>query len=467
MSSSSENLTDLTVTELGGLLRTRTVSASEVAHAFLERIAALDSRFRAFITVMGDQALSAAARVDKAIGAGEYRGALHGIPVAVKDLFWTDGVRTTNGSAVDADFVPEEDAAVVRCLHDAGAYSIGKTNLCEFAFDPTGRNAHYGSPDNPWKTGHMPGGSSSGSAAAVAAGLAPIALGTDTAGSVRLPSALCGLTGLKPTFGLVSRHGVTLLSWTLDTVGPMARTARDAAILLNAIVDDNPKTPSPVDYTADLDHGIEGLIVGIPKEIFGELTSSEVERAVDAAVVKLAELGATVEEVSIPELEWTPAIGATIATAEAAHLHFQTLLNSGESLDQAVRRRLESGLFISAASYFQAQRARVLLGRKLTEAFHRFDVLATPTVPVPAPRQGEDPLVVEGREVGTRELLLRNTRVFNLNGHPTVSVPCGFSSDGLPIGLQLTGRLFDDASVLRAAHTYQEATDWHLRRPAL
>ena len=327
-------------------------------------------------------------------------------------------------------------------------------------------------PNNPWGLDRMPGGSSSGSGVAVAAGLAPLALGSDTGGSVRIPAALCGITGLKPTFGLVGRSGVTPLAYSLDTVGPMTRTAEDAALALNVLAGHDPDDPgsiasSPRDYTRGLNDGVRGMRIGVPKEFVWEVMDPSVQAAFHKAMAVFNELGADVDEVSIPEIAWTPPISSAIANAEAAVVHGDAVLEKGDLFDQSVRRRIETGFFVSAAAYIRAQRARVLLARRMAGALTTYDLIAMPTVPMPAPKQGTESMEIGGVEISPREALIRITRVFNVARLPAVSVPCGFSPDGLPLAFQLGGPPFEDGRVLRAAHAYQGATDWHMRRPAL
>ena len=469
MTSVGTDITSLTVSELAERIRSKQLSPVEVATAFIARTDALESRVGAFVTRTADQALAAAKTAEAEIAAGGYRGPLHGIPVGVKDIYWTEGVRTTSGSIVRGDFVPDRDATAVARLREAGAYSVGKTGTVEFAFDPTGRNEHYGMPNNPWGLDRMPGGSSAGSGAAVAAGFAPIALGTDTGGSIRIPAALCGLTGLKPTFGLTSRFGVTPLSWSLDTVGPLARSAEDAALALNVLAGYDPKDPGSVraervDYAKGLEGGVRGMRIGVPKEYVWDLMDAEVEAAFRKAMGCLEELGASVEEISIPELEWVPPIAIAITTSEATALYGDLVREQGDRFDQAIRRRIESGMFITAERYLQAMRARVLFTRRLSAVFERVDLLAMPTVATPAPVQGLETVPIGGQEAPVREALLRATRVFNISRLPAVAVPSGFSSDGLPLSMQLGGPAFADARVLQAAHAYQGATDWHTKR---
>ncbi|MBM3939495.1 MAG: amidase [SAR202 cluster bacterium] len=472
MTTRTDDLTQLTVAQLGRRIQRKSVSPVEVARAFVQRIEQLEPRVGAFITQTTEQALDAAREAESQIARGAYKGPLHGIPFATKDLYWTAGVRTTSGSLLDADFVPDTDATAVRKLQEAGAYSIGKVKTTEFAFDPTGRNAHYGIPENPWKPGRLPGGSSAGSAAAVAAGFAPLALGSDTGGSIRLPSAFCGLTGLKPTFGLVSRHGVNLLSWSLDHAGPMARTAQDVAIAMNALAGHDSLDPYSAnqprhDYMREIDGGIRGVRIGVPRAWIGEMVRPEVEAAFDKSIDELRRLGAFISEVHIPELATANAIAGTIITAEAVALYGRRLRSDFDKFDRAVGIRMLSGFFMPAPSYPHAMRARVVLGRALKCVYQQVDLLATPASWTPAPPIDQLMVTWDGREMAIRDTFNRMLRVFNVVGLPAATMPNGFSAEGLPLSLQLVGRPFEDALVLRAAHAYQGATDWHTRRPPL
>jgi aspartyl-tRNA(Asn)/glutamyl-tRNA(Gln) amidotransferase subunit A len=468
----SQDLTSLTVAELGGRMRTRQVSPVEVAEAFIARADALEPTLGVFVTRSTEQALAAAKQAEAEIAAGDYKGPMHGIPVGVKDIYDTAGVRTTSGSAVYADYVPDRDSTAVARLREAGAYSIGKTGTVEFAFDPTGQNAHYGMPKNPWGLNRMPGGSSAGSGAGTAAGLFPISLGTDTGGSIRIPSALCGLTGIKPTFGLTSRFGVTPLSWSFDTVGPMARSAEDAAIALNVLAGYDPEDSGSVqsdnvDYTRGLGDGVRGLRIGVPKEYVWDVIDPEMEAAFRKAMSELEELGALVEEISIPELAWVPPIAAAMTTFEAATIYGDLARTRGDELDPSVLRRVQSGFFISGETYSQAARARVLFTRRMNVAFDSIDLIATPTVSMPAPLQDAERMLVGGVDTAVREALLRDTRIFNVSRLPAVAMPTGFSSEGLPLSMQLAAPAFKDGLALRAAHAYQQATDWHRARTAI
>jgi aspartyl-tRNA(Asn)/glutamyl-tRNA(Gln) amidotransferase subunit A len=464
-------LTQETVAGLAARLRAREVSAVEVTQAFLARADALEPDAHIFITRTPELALEAARAADARIGAGKARGPLDGVPFGIKDIMWLAGVRCTSGSEIEAGFVPNRHAGAVARFLDAGAVPVGKTNTVEFAFDPTGRNAHYGMARNPWGPGHLPGGSSSGTGAGVASGAMPIGFGTDTGGSIRIPSALCGLTGLKPTFGLVSRAGVTPLSHSLDTIGPLARSAEDAAIAMDVLAGHDPADPASrpgpaqdLDYRGALAGGVRGLRIGVPREYVWEVMDPQVAAAFHTAMEVFRELGAEVVEVSIPQLAWTGPLAVAITTAEAAMVHGPNVRAQGERFDQAVRRRVESGMFISAERYAHAQRARVAYTRAVTAAFAGVDLLATPTVPVPSPEQGSDTMTVDGAEVPVREALLRLTRIFNLSRLPALALPAGFAENGLPLSVQLAGPAYADALVLRASHAFQQATDWHARR---
>ncbi|MDE2838398.1 MAG: amidase [Chloroflexota bacterium] len=466
------DITSLPASDLAGRIAAKEISSTEAVGAFVAHADALGPEVRVFITPTFEQAMADARTADTELAAGRPRGPLHGVPFGVKDIYWSAGIPTTSGSALDAEFVPDEDATAVRLLREAGAIPVGKVNTVEFAFGPTGQNATYGMPRNPWGEGRMPGGSSSGTGAGVASGFFPMGLGSDTGGSIRIPSALCGISGIKPTFGLVSRYGVTPLSHSLDTAGPMARTVEDLALMLNVLAGPDERDPvsitAPrVDYVASLQGGIGGLRVGVPVQYVWEPLDTDVALAFEAAMRTLEGLGAQVMEISLPELEWTPPVAAGITIAEATMAHGARVLEHGDRMDQVTRRRFESGFFVPATAYAKAQRARVKYARAVAQALTRVDLIAMPTVATPAPLAEQDMLTLGGVEISSREALLRLTRVFNLARMPSASVPCGFSPDALPIGLMLGGARLDDALVLRAVHTYQAATDWHLRQPPL
>ena len=471
----SEELTRLPMSRLAGLIERREVSPVEVTEAYLRRIDETEPRLNAFITRMDDEALRSARQAEAEIMRGSYRGPLHGVPVGLKDLFRTRGVRTTSGSAIDRDFVPDEDSAVAERLAAAGACVIGKLHMTELAFDGTSLNLHYGPARNPWNTERMAGGSSSGAGVAVAAGQAALAVGTDTGGSVRVPAALCGITGLKPTFGLISRYGATPLSWSMDHVGPLARSVLDSALALNALAGHDPRDPASIrapllDYTEGLERGAEGAgdtRIGVVERFGWDITEPDVRSAFEAAMTRLELLGADVSPAVTPELALVNAAGSVVQTAEAAALHRARVLSRGREMDQAIRRRIESGLFIPAEAYLHAQQVRAMLRRELLSTLEEVDLLASPTTAIAAPRLEQERVTIQGREVHIREGLLRITRVFSAVGLPAISVPCGFTEDMLPVGLQLVGRPLSEPLLLRVAHAYQQSTDWHLQFPDL
>jgi aspartyl-tRNA(Asn)/glutamyl-tRNA(Gln) amidotransferase subunit A len=458
--------------DLARLVKAKEVSPVEVVQAHLARITALDGRLRCYITVTGDAALAAARAAETAVVSGETLGPLHGVPVGLKDLYCTKGVKTTGGSKILGDWVPAEDATVVSRLVGAGGIVLGKLNMHEFAYGPEGLNAHYGTPWNPWDaaTHRICGGSSSGSGAAVAAGLCPGALGSDTGGSIRIPASLCGISGIKPTYGRVSRAGVLPLAWSLDHVGPMCRSAADCALMLGAMAGYDPRDPTtsvlPVpDYMAALTGQIKGLRVGLLRAFFVESSAAAQQRAIEQAVKTLEGLGASVQEVTLETVELAAAASTAVLAAEAYAYHEPWIKQRPREYGADVRERLRVGAFVSGADYLNGQRVRVLIRDDVDAALARLDVLVAPTTPISATVVGEDAIDVNGEKQSVRPALIRFTRPFNVSGHPTASLPCGFTAEGLPIGLQIVGRPFDEATVLRVADAYQRVTDWHTRRP--
>ena len=461
----------LSAVELGSLIGAKKISPVEVVQAHLERIEATEPVLNSFITRPGEEALEAARKAESEIEAGGDRGVLHGVPVGLKDLYYVEGVPNTAGSRIFDDFVPDHDGAVAARLKEAGAILMGKLNMHQFAFGPTGLNADYGHMHNPWDPDRMTGGSSGGSGSAAAAGQCAITLGTDTGGSIRIPSALCGLAGLKPTYGRVSRYGLVSLSWSLDHPGPMARTVEDCAAALQVLAGYDPRDPAsaqePVpDYMDSLSEDLTGLKVGVPREYFEVPVDAEVEKLVRAALKTLEDLGAQVVEVAWPMYHRSADISKIILYAEAAAYHRELLLRRGEEYDPSVRWRFESGLFISGPDYLRALRHRREYTESTRELFQQVDLLAGPMEPVVAPLIEEESIQVNGESVGVIPALTQYTRPFNLTGYPALTVPCGFS-DGLPVGLQLAARPFDEATALRAGYAYQQATEWHKRRPPL
>ncbi len=459
----------LSAVELGKLIESKQVSPVEVAQAHLERIDATEDTLNSFITRPGDEAIEAARQAEAEIAAGDYRGVLHGVPVGLKDLYYVKGMPNTSGSRIFDDFVPDYDGASAESLKAAGAILMGKLNLHQFAFGPTGLNADYGHMHNPWDPERVAGGSSGGSGSAAAAGQCAITLGTDTGGSIRIPSALCGLAGLKPSYGRVSRFGLVSLSWSLDHPGPMARTVEDCAAALQVLAGYDPRDPAsadePVpDYMGALSEDLSGLRVGVPREYFEVPVDAEVEKLVRAALKTLEDLGAEVVEVAWPMYHRSADISKIILYAEAAAYHRDLLLRRGEEYDPSVRWRFESGLFISGPDYLRALRHRREYTESAWELLQQVDLLAGPMEPVVAPPIEADSVPVNGESVGVIPALTQYTRPFNLTGYPALTVPCGFS-EGMPVGLQLAARPFEEATALRAGYAYQQATDWHRRRP--
>ena len=451
--------------ELGSSLRDRRVSPVEVARAYLERIDALDEALNAYITVTYDHALAEARRCEEEILRGDYRGPLHGVPVALKDLYDTAGVRTTAASQIHAHRVPDEDATSVARLRAAGTVIIGKTNLHEFAYGVTTDSSFFGPTRNPWDRARVAGGSSGGSGAAVAAGLCVAATGSDTGGSIRIPAALCGIVGLKPTYGRISCHGLLPLSWTLDHPGPMTRTAYGAAAMLTALAGYDPRDPAsadaPVpDFTAGLRDGVAGLRIGLDSQWALSGIHDEVRTAFQEALAVLRALGGELVEVSVPRVEEGMEAALTILMAEATAIHEEFLRTRPGDYQPDVRARLEKGFAIRGSDYGRARRTGELLRRDFTILFQKVDLFATPMCGIPAPKLGQRKVAIDGETVSVMSPLTRYTRVFNLTGLPAISAPCGFSSEGLPIGLQLAGRAWGEATVLRAAHAYEAATEW-------
>jgi aspartyl-tRNA(Asn)/glutamyl-tRNA(Gln) amidotransferase subunit A len=461
------------LSELARLVATKAVSPVEVVRAYLERIERFDRTLRAFITVTADAALDAATLAESRLVAGDEIGALHGVPVGLKDLFDTAEVRTTGGSRLLADRVPADDATVVKRLKSAGAIVIGKLNMHEFAYGPEGLNAHHGDARNPWggDEHRIAGGSSSGSGVAVAADLCPGATGSDTGGSIRIPASLCGITGLKPTYGRVSRAGVLPLAWTMDHVGPMARTALDCALMLGAVAGYDPADATtsvlPVpDYAAALTGNVKGLRVGVLRS-FVDGAAPAVSDALAQVLRTFESLGAKVDDVALEHLVHVAPGSFAIVASEALAYHTTWLKARAAEYQPDVRERLMAGAFVTGADYVRAQQARALVRDEIDGVLARRDVLLAPATPITAPRVGERQIMIRGESVDVRSALIRFTRPFNFSGHPACSVPCGFSGEGLPVGMQIIGRPFDEATVLRVADAYQRATDWHTRRPRI
>lgn len=450
------NPDSLTLTELRDLIKSRQVLASDLATACYRQIERLNPTINAFITVMPFEANNV-----------EGKGALQGIPVAVKDLYNTKGIRTTGGSKFFTNQIPEEDAHVVEKLKKAGAYLIGKTNTHEIALGVTNNNPHFGACRNPWDMTRTPGGSSGGSAAAVATGMALAALGTDTGGSIRIPAALCGVVGLKPTYGRVSLRGIMPLSWNLDHAGPITRRVEDAALMLQVIGGYDPEDPAsfktlPGDFSSHMRDTIRDRKVLLAVGHFvEEVTQPEVLEAVRKAAEVLAENGAIIEEINVDFLREAALANALMTQADGAAFHRERLKEHPDWFGADVRQRLETGAGFTSSEYALARRTQVEARRRCDLLFEEYDVLILPTTPIAAP-------ILEGENAVERaRLLTRLTAPFNLTGLPALSVPCGFTSEGLPIGLQIVSRAWNESGVLRIGYTYQEATNWHKQKPAI
>jgi len=456
-------LWDLGIAELGRRYRARELSPVDVAAAHLSRIESVDKRLSSYVTVTSDRAISDARAAEEALRRGE-AGPLTGIPIAYKDLYATRGIRTTGGSALLAEWVPDRDSTCVSRLQRAGMVMLGKLTTHEFAFGIQFPGHRFPPARNPWNLDHIPGGSSSGSGAALAAGLTVGALGSDTGGSIRGPAAFCGIAGLKPTYGRVSRAGVLTLSWTLDHTGPMARTVEDCALMLQALAGHDPEDPAssrePVgDYTAGLGQGVRGLRVGVPREYFFSDVTPEVAGAFESAMATLRSLGAEVRDVAIPSI-WSAPAFMVIMLSEAYAYHARHLRARPELYGEVLREKLLAGALLTADEYVQAQRLRARLREDVHRVLGEVDLLATPTAAVTAPPFAAvlDPDFPFARS---------NMAPFNMTGLPALALPCGFAPNGLPVSLQLAGRPFGEATVLRAGHAYEQATEWHRRRPQL
>ena len=453
----------LSLTDAAALIKARRLSPVELTQALLDRIDRVNAEIGAFLTITRDEAMRAARAAEQEIARGRYRGPLHGIPFAVKDTHYTKGIRTTANTPVLVDFVPDFDATVVTRLKDAGAVLLGKTHLPEFSFGSAGSGGAFPDAHNPWNLARTPGGSSSGSAAALAAGMATVATGGDTSGSIRNPSTFCGVVGMKPTYGRVSRHGIVVISWSLDHVGPMTRTVADNAVLLNVMAGHDPaddtssELPVP-DYTRALRRGVRGLRVGIPKPAQFDGYHRDVLRAFDASLGVFRKLGATLVDIDLPPTsDVIDDVQQIVRIAEAASYHEPFLTAKAEryATTTTVRRDVEAGSLVTAVQYLRAQKVRATFTKALSETFRALDVFLTPGMPAPA-----------GEPLDVRQPF---RRMFNACGFPAIVLPMGFSTspDGLPLGLQIAAKPFDEETIYAAAQAFESATQWHLRRPPL
>lgn len=466
---SNTDLCFKTLTELADLIRRKEVSPVEATRSVLDRIEAIDGKLHSYITVLPESALKRAQEAEQAIQRGEVTGPLHGVPIAVKDLCFTRGIRTTCASKILADWAPDYNATVVEKLHAAGAVLLGKLHMTEFAY--AGYHPSYQPPINPWNPNHWSGASSSGSGVATAAGLCFGSLGTDTGGSIRFPSASCGIVGIKPTYGRVSRYGVFPLADSLDHVGPMTRSVADAAAMLDVIAGFDPQDPTSRREIAavstdpiTLKGGVLNLRIGVDEAYCKDASDPEVAAAVLESARVLSALGATVQEVSLSRVPEFLPIWFVICTAETAAAHEKTFPSRADDYGPGFRAFLESGTKVRGLEYAKAHASRQALCRLIDDLFQKVDLLLCPSMPTP-PARIEDfhPQAVIERD--SLLPLLRFTAPYDLTGNPTISLPCGFTSDGLPISLQLIGRHLEEALLCRAAHAYEQATEWHKRRP--
>ena len=465
----------MSATELADQIRLKNISPTEACQAYLGRIEQVDDKLNSYITICGEQALADARRAEAEIARGEYKGPMHGIPVAVKDQFNTRGILTTSGSTILKDFIPAEDSTVVVKLKDAGSILLGKLNMSEFAMGDAFRHP-YGRPHNPWDLERNPGTSSSGSGAATAAFLCATSIGEDTGGSIRGPATFCGLVGIRPSQGRVSRYGMLGAVWSMDVGGPISRTVSDCAMTLEAVAGHDPRDPYtwdvPVPHYSDaLDGNIRGVKIGVIRELMDhESVEPEIGDAVRSAIASLGELGATIQDVSIPLITSSSVIFGAISQVEGAAIQQDWIRDRLDEYDHNVRIRQLTGSVIPAQAYYKAQKLRTLLRDQMMDALKTVDVLVLPTSSIPAPKipaaagigsKAEAKAVFSGRRIYTNP--------GNLAGVPALSVPCGFTSEPpeLPIGLQIMGSPFDEATVLKVAHAYEQNTDWHTRRPPI
>ena len=484
------NLAALTLHEARENLRKREFSAQELAEAVFRRISETEEKLHSYITLSRDTALKEAKQADELLKTDTNPHSLLGIPIAVKDNFLTRDIRTTCASKFLENFIPPYDCTTVKKIRASGAIITGKTNLDEFAMGSSVENSAFFATRNPWDTNRVPGGSSGGSAAALAADQCIVALGTDTGGSIRQPAAFCGVVGLKPTYGRVSRYGIIAFASSMDQVGPMTKDVRDCALMLAAIAGHDPADSTSANrpvpqYSASLTGEVKGLRIGVPKEYFVSGIQPAVEQAVRTAVRQLERNGAAIMEISLPHTEYAVAVYYIVATAEASSnlarydgmryghrarakdLTETYMLSRAEGFGPEVKRRIILGTYALSAGYYdayylKAQRVRTLIKRDFDEAFKSCDVIIAPTAPTTAFKIGEktqDPLQMYLSDIYTISV--------NLAGLPALSLPCGFDSEGLPIGLQIIGKHFDESTVLAVAYAYEQSTDWHKRKPSL
>ncbi len=460
-----------TIVEASAALRAGKVSSVELTRQCLANIERLEPKLNAFITVTAEHALSQAKKADDELANGSDHGPLHGIPISLKDLYRTKGIRTTGGSLLYRDYVPDFDCAVVEKLNAAGAVMVGKTGLHELAYGVTSNNPHFGPVRNPWNTECIPGGSSGGAGAAVSAGMSFMSMGSDTGGSIRIPASYCGTVGLKPTYGLVSRYGVLPLGSSLDHMGPLNSCVRDAALTLAAIVGEDERDESSVarankSYLPGENVDLKGIRIGVPDNFFTEKVDPTVMAQLRAMVQLAAGLGAQAKVVRVPDMAAINVIGRVILLSEASAL-MERHAKDRASFGADVRALLDQGMLLPATDYVNAQRLRSIYRRQFLELFQSIEVLFTPTTPLTAPKIGQTTVVLDGQEEDTRLASTRFVRGINVVGFPALSIPCGFDKTGLPIGLQIIGKPFSEATILRAGAALEDATNFHLQNPPI
>ena len=461
-----------TMNELALMIKRLEITPSEVTEAFIQRIEKNDGLVNSYVQIFKDEAREAARIADQSIRSNRYIGPLHGIPIALKDVFDVAGHPTTYGSKVFLNDTVQLDGSVVKRLRDSGAVILGKLNLDELAFGVTGESSYFGPCRNPWNLERISGGSSAGAAAAVAASFCVASVGTDAGGSVRLPASLCGIVGLKPTYGLVSRYGAGGNNWSLDHVGPMTKTVADCATMLQAISGPDPRDVTTLganaqDLTKALTTDVKGMKIGVQKDFFYENLDKDVEIATTKAVDMLKELGANILEISVPWARYSRSVNLVIGYCEAASNHEDNLGKRAMEYGDYVRGRLELGKFFLATHYLKAQRIRSAMTQDLVREMSKVDAIVTPTTPITATKIGDHAVRLGERTVDPRLVISVFTSLFNLTGFPAISIPCGFTSEGMPIGLQIAGKPFDDAIVIRVAHAYETNTEWHKMRPPI
>lgn len=467
----STELVHMSLTEVADAIRKKKVSSVEVTRACIEHAERVQPKLNCFISIEADEALQAAKKADQALKRGAKAGPLHGVPLAHKDMYYRAGKVSTCGSKILRDYRPSVTGTAVERLAAAGAIWLGSLNMAEFAANPTGHNDHWGHCRNPWNPAHMTGGSSSGSGSAVGARACYGSLGSDTGGSVRLPAAACGVVGLKPTYGLISRYGILPRSWSQDTVGPLTRTVRDCARMTRVIAGADPRDPTCADtpvpnYEKELGSGIKGLKIGVPSNHYYDGATDDVRKRMAESLAVFKALGARIVELAVPDPQELFLLSATVSQSEAAVIHGKWMRERPQDYSLFVRSRIEAGFHIPATTYIKALNLRAhLLAEFMAAVYAKVDVLHTPVMVMPAPTIAETEPQASGNVTDIVSRITRNTRPTNYLGLPALSVPAGFSGNGLPIAFQLMGRPFSEALLFRAAHLYQQETDWHTRVP--